>query len=81
MEAAKKDTRFTFENEHAKIVLSSLGATIVSLELPDKDGKWADCVLGFDTMQEYDQDKSINPYFGATVGRVANRVKDSKFTI
>lgn len=53
----------------------------MSLELPDKDGKWADCVLGFDTMQEYDQDKSINPYFGATVGRVANRVKDSKFTI
>ena len=81
MEAQKKDTRFQLENEHAKVVLSSFGATIVSLELPDKDGKWADCVLGFETMQEYDRDRDENPCFGSIIGRVANRINEAKFTI
>lgn len=40
-----------------------------------------DCVLGFDTQQEYDQSPEENPYFGSTVGRVANRLKNSQYTL
>jgi len=56
-----------------KVVLSSFGATVTKIIVTDKNGKPKDCVLGFDTRAGYDQDIDHNPYFGATVGRVANR--------
>ena len=65
----------------AKLVLSSFGATIVSLELPDREGEIKDVVLGFDTVQEYDRDRDSNPCFGSVIGRVANRIANSKFTL
>ena len=40
-----------------------------------------DCVLGFDTYEEYDRVRDENPYFGAVVGRVANRLRNSQFTV
>lgn len=63
------------------MVLSSFGATIVSVFLPDKNGNVEDCVLGFDTMAEYDRDGGLNPYFGCTVGRFANRIDNAQFTL
>lgn len=54
------------------------GATIVSLSLPDKCGKLADVVLGYDTNNQY---KNNTPHFGATVGRVANRIAGARFTL
>lgn len=57
---------------------TNYGATIVSLYLPDKNGKVADVVLGYDTIKEYQTDTT---YFGATVGRVANRIGGAKFTL
>ena len=53
----------------------SYGATITNMILPDGD----DVVLGFDNIEHYLADD--NPYFGATVGRVANRIKRGKFSI
>ena len=47
--------------------------------LPDKDGKIEDCVLGFDTQAEYDRIRDHTNFFGATVGRVANRIAGSVF--
>lgn len=52
--------------------IMTLGATIVSLLVPDKNNYSTDVVLGYDTPQEYLDDKSR--YFGATIGRAANRI-------
>ena len=58
--------------------VSTLGATLVSLYTPDKDGRAEDIVLGFDTPDEYAQP---GPYFGCVVGRVANRIAKGKFAL
>jgi aldose 1-epimerase len=56
----------------------TLGATLQSLLVPDRDGRADDIVLGYDTPAEY----LANPqYFGATVGRFANRIAQGRFTI
>ena len=56
----------------------TLGATLQSLLVPDRDGRADDVVLGYDTPAEY----LANPqYFGATVGRFANRIARGRFTI
>jgi aldose 1-epimerase len=54
------------------------GATLTELHVPDKDGKRGDVVLGFDSLAPYL--KGV-PYFGATVGRVGNRIAKGKFTL
>lgn len=56
----------------------ALGASIQSLSVPDRDGKSADIVLGYASAAEY----LANPqYFGATVGRYANRIAEGRFTL
>ncbi|MFL5327938.1 MAG: aldose epimerase family protein [Gemmataceae bacterium] len=54
------------------------GATLTSLQIADKAGKPIDVVLGFDDLHSY-QEKS--PYFGAVVGRVANRIANARFEL
>lgn len=54
------------------------GGIIQSLEVPDRNGTNQDIVLGFENLQKY-QTKS--PYFGAIVGRYANRIADGTFTL
>lgn len=54
------------------------GAILTELTAPDRDGKLADVVLGFDNLNDY---LAGHPFFGATVGRVANRIAGSKFTL
>ncbi len=58
--------------------LSSFGAAVVSLSVPDKNGEFADVALGYDTLEEYADGNSC---FGATVGRFANRIGKAKFTL
>ena len=70
---------FTLANDNgitAKVI--SYGAALVSLETPDKSGRAADIVLGFDTLDEYVRDVS---YQGSTIGRYANRIVDGRFTL
>ena len=62
-----------------KAIVTDFGATLHSLYVPDKDGKFRDVVWGYDTVQEYEIDNG--PYFGATVGRIANRVGGAVVTI
>jgi aldose 1-epimerase len=70
---------FTLTNATGVTVrIMNHGGTIVSLETPDKDGKPADIVLGHDTAADY---ADGGPYFGAAVGRFANRIKDGTFTL
>jgi aldose 1-epimerase len=54
------------------------GATLTELHVPDGDGKQTDVVLGFDDLKGY---LAGHPFFGSTVGRVANRVAGGRFTL
>jgi aldose 1-epimerase len=54
------------------------GAILVSLEVPDCNGKIADITLGFDDLDSYIK---RNPLFGAVVGRYANRIANARFTL
>lgn len=60
----------------AKIM--TYGALLTSLETPDRTGKPGQIVLGFDTLDEY---LKGHPYFGATVGRFANRIAQGRFSL
>ncbi|CAN4079356.1 unnamed protein product [Withania somnifera] len=60
------------------VKITNYGATIMSVLLPDKNGKIGDVVLGYDTIEEY---KNGTGYFGATLGRVANRIGGAQFTL
>ncbi len=57
----------------------TLGGAVLSLEAPDRDGKIADIVLGFEDVAGYLSE--ANPYFGALIGRVGNRVAKGRFTL
>ena len=57
----------------------SYGAILQSLRVPDRNGKTADIVLGFDSLGDYETKNS--PYIGAIIGRYANRVAGGKFTL
>jgi aldose 1-epimerase len=60
----------------AKVI--SYGASLTELWMPDRSGKLGDVVLGFDNLQGY---TGKHPWFGATVGRVANRIANGKFIL
>ena len=60
------------------VAITNYGARIVSIDVPDRNGKMADVVLGFDNLAGY---LSNNPYFGAIVGRYGNRIGGAKFTL
>ena len=61
-----------------EVSITNFGATVVALRVPDRVGKAADVVLGYDTLRGYENGKA---YFGATVGRYANRIAGGKFLI
>jgi aldose 1-epimerase len=70
---------FTLENATGMIArLTSHGASLMSLIVPDRGGAPIDIVLGFDDPEEY---RGHHPCFGATLGRVANRIAGGRFTL
>jgi len=70
---------YTMENDNGLVMkVMTYGAIITELQVPDKNGKMGDVVLGFDSLDGYVKG---NPYFGATVGRVANRIKNATFKL
>lgn len=58
--------------------VTNYGTIITEFHVPDRNGKFGDIVAGYDKLAGY-LEKS--PYFGATVGRCANRIKDGKFQL
>ena len=60
-------------------VVSSYGATLVSLLAPDRRGRFADIVLGYDCQADYVANGDM--YFGCIVGRVAQRIRGASFTL
>jgi aldose 1-epimerase len=70
---------YTLRNSQgAEARIMTYGGIVQSLTMPDKHGKFADVVLGYDNLQGY-IDKT--PYFGALVGRYGNRIGGAKFTL
>ncbi|QNN25380.1 galactose mutarotase [Planctomycetales bacterium ZRK34] len=70
---------YTLTNAHGVTAkITNYGAIITELHLPDRDGKMADCVLGFDSLDGY---LAGHPYFGTIAGRYANRIAKGKFTL
>jgi aldose 1-epimerase len=72
-------TRHTLTNiPGLRVKLINYGATLISVEMLDRDGKSANITLGFPTLEGYLQ---RHPYFGSTVGRYANRIAGGKFSL
>jgi len=72
-------TLYTLTNSHGlRARVMDYGVILVSLEVPDRNGKLADVTLGFDDPEPY---LSKNPFFGAIAGRYANRIGRATFTL
>jgi aldose 1-epimerase len=70
---------FTLTNSHGlKAKVITYGGILTELHVPDKNGKLDDVVLGFDDLKGY---LGEHPYFGAIIGRYANRIAKAKFTL
>lgn len=70
---------YTLRNtKGAEATITNYGGIVVTLLMPDKEGKMADIVLGYDNLQGY-IDKT--PYFGALIGRYGNRIGGAQFAI
>ncbi len=71
---------YTLKNKTGLVAkVMTRGATLVQLHVPDRKGKSADILLGFDDVTGYESDD--NQYFGCTTGRVCNRIAKGKFTL
>jgi len=76
----KQTTLYTLKNKNnAEAIFTNYGGRLVSLLVPNKDGKLVDVVVGFKSINDYE--KSTEPYFGATIGRYGNRIAKGKFTL
>ena len=70
---------YTLTNSKGLVVkITNYGAIVTSLLVPDRKGVMGDVVLGFDNVADY---VAKSPYFGAIVGRVANRIKNATFEL
>jgi aldose 1-epimerase len=70
---------YTLTNANGIVArVMTYGALLTELYVPDRSGQMADVVLGFKTLDAYE---GSHPYFGATIGRVANRIAKGKFKL
>jgi len=70
---------YTLADATLNIRIITFGAHIISVKAPDRDGKIADVVLGYNTLDGYLADKST--YMGSIVGRYGNRIGNGQFTV
>ena len=75
----KEVTRYTLRNANGvEMSVINYGGIITSLKTIDKQGQFADIVLGYDSVSSYIKS---SPYFGALIGRYGNRIAKGKFTL
>lgn len=75
---------YTLTNQKgAEVRITNYGGTVLSLKVPDKEGRLEDVVLGFDSVAGYRGEVYLQegPYFGALIGRYGNRIAKGKFTL
>jgi aldose 1-epimerase len=76
--AGERVDRYTLTNGHVRVRILTLGGILQTIETPDRQGRLANVTLGFATLAPYE----INsPYFGALIGRYANRIARGRFTL
>jgi aldose 1-epimerase len=76
----KKVELFTLKNSTGIVVqITNFGGKIVSLWVPDKNGKYEDVVMGYSTLSEYQKTGEI--YFGSLIGRYGNRIGKAQFML
>lgn len=77
--SGKKTDLYVLQNKSGmEVCVTNFGGRIVSIMVPDKDNKFRDVVLGFDSIQDY---VNIPSDFGATIGRYANRIDHGRFAL
>lgn len=70
---------YTLRNANgAEARICNYGGLVISLKVPDRNGKLGDVVLGYDHLADYIKD---TPYFGALIGRYGNRIAKGQFTL
>jgi aldose 1-epimerase len=75
----KPTALYTLKNKNGMVAqITNFGAKIVSIYVPDRNGNFADIVLGYESIEQYVKG---NPYFGAICGRYANRIANGRFVI
>ena len=73
---------YTLKNQNGmEVCITNYGGRIVSLVVPDKDGKPTDVVLGFDNIAQYADTLNSPSDYGSSVGRYANRIKNGQFQL
>lgn len=76
---AQKIDVFTLKNSHGmEVKIINFGGTVTSIKVPDRNGKFADVVLGFNNPDDY---LKPHPSFGTAVGRFANRIAKGRFKL
>ncbi|MCW2118191.1 aldose epimerase family protein [Flavobacterium sp. 7A] len=76
----KKTHLYVLRNKNGiEITFTNYGQRLVSLMVPDQNGKFEDIVLGFNTLEDYKNPKA--KYIGAIIGRSANRIANGEFTV
>ena len=75
----KKTDLFFLNNGDIKVAITNFGGRIVGLEVPDREGKMADIVTGFSSIDQYIN--AEEPFHGALIGRFGNRIAKGKFTL
>ncbi len=79
MPSGEAVTLYTLYNDNGvSASFTDLGGTWVTMNVPDRDGKLVDVVLGYDSVEAYLENP---PHFGAPIGRNANRIAGAKFTL
>lgn len=75
-------TKYTISAPGISASFIPYGATLTNLLVPDKNGNPQDVILGYDSGTSYLNDtETAHTYFGAVVGRYANRIKNGTFTV
>jgi aldose 1-epimerase len=70
---------YTLRNAHGvEAKITNYGGILISLKVPDRNGKFDDVVLGFNNLDDY---LKGHPYFGALIGRYGNRIAKGRFTL
>ena len=78
----KKTELIALSNQNGmEVCLTNYGGRVVSIVVPDKDNQPTDVVLGYDNLAQYADTINSSSDYGSTVGRYANRIKDSKINV
>ena len=78
----KQTKLYTLTNKNGvEMCMTNLGGRIVSLMVPDRNGKFHDVCLGYDNVAQYADYEHFGSDFGATIGRYANRINQGRITV